>query len=405
MRVDILTREYPPHVYGGAGVHVAELAKVLRPKVDLRVHTFDGPRTPGEDGDDPGVTGYADLPQLQEANPALRTLGVDLVMAAGTAGADLVHSHTWYANFAGFLSQQMLDIPHVISAHSLEPLRPWKAEQLGGGYRLSSFVEKTAYLAADALIAVSRGMKADILRCYDVDEARVHVIHNGIDLQLWTRPESSDELAEAAELRATQGIDDSRPNVVFVGRVTRQKGLPYFLRAVEQLPADAQIVLCAGAPDTKEIEAEVDGLIAHLREKRSGIVYIPEMLPRKTLQAILAGADVFVTPSVYEPLGIVNLEAMAMGLPVVGTATGGIPDVIVDGETGYLVPIEQEQDGTGRPLHPDVFVADMAERIAKLLENPALAKQMGKAGYQRVKDHFTWEAVGEQTFQLYQTLR
>ena len=379
MRVDLLTREYPPHVYGGAGVHVLELAKVLRGLVDdLRVQAFDGPREPGTDGADPGVTGHSDLPQLEGANAALRTLGVDLEIAAACEGSDLVHSHTWYANFAGHVASLLGDIPHVISAHSLEPLRPWKAEQLGGGYRLSSYVEKTAYEAASAIVAVSNGMRDDILRCYPgVDPERVLAEH---------------------------GLDPTRRTVVFVGRITRQKGLPYFLRAARLLPDDVQLVLCAGAPDTPEIAAEVEGLVADLRATRSGVVLISEMLPQPEVAAILSAAQVFITPSVYEPLGIVNLEAMALGLPVVGTATGGIPDVIVDGETGYLVPIEQVQDGTGTPLDPETFEHDMADRLVRVLDDPELGRRMGEAGLVRAREHFSWEAIGVKTADLYRSL-
>lgn len=405
MRVDILTREYPPYVYGGAGVHVSELARVLRAKLDLRIHAFDGERNPGTPGADLGVRGFSNLAELKDANAVLQTLGVDLQIAAATQGASLVHSHTWYANFAGFLSSQLFGIPHVVTAHSLEPLRPWKAEQLGGGYHLSSFIERTAYENAQAIIAVSNGMKQDILRCYpQVDSQLVHVIHNGIDLQCWQRPETKAELEQANAICRQFSVEPSLPTVVFVGRITRQKGLPYFLRAAEQLPADTQIVLCASSPDTPQIAAEVDELVQNLRKKRDHVVQITRMLPRQELQAILSGANVFVVPSVYEPLGIVNLEAMAMGLPVVGTATGGIPDVIVDGKTGFLVPIDQEQDGTGRPLQPAEFEAQMAQRITKLLENPDLARAMGQAGLERVKTHFTWETIGEKTWKLYQTL-
>ncbi len=405
MRVDILTREYPPYVYGGAGVHVSELARVLRAKLDLRIHAFDGERNPGTPGADLGVKGFSNLAELKDANAVLQTLGVDLQIAAATQGASLVHSHTWYANFAGFLSSQLFGIPHVVTAHSLEPLRPWKAEQLGGGYHLSSFIERTAYENAQAIIAVSNGMKQDILRCYpQVDSQLVHVIHNGIDLQCWQRPETKAELEQANAICRQFSVEPSLPTVVFVGRITRQKGLPYFLRAAEQLPADTQIVLCASSPDTPQIAAEVDELVQNLRKKRDHVVQITRMLPRQELQAILSGANVFVVPSVYEPLGIVNLEAMAMGLPVVGTATGGIPDVIVDGKTGFLVPIDQEQDGTGRPLQPAEFEAQMAQRITKLLENPDLARAMGQAGLERVKTHFTWETIGEKTWKLYQTL-
>lgn len=401
MRVDLLTREYPPHIYGGAGVHVTELAKVLRPRVeDLRVHAFDGPRN-----GDSGVMGYEDLPQLSQANAALRTLGVDLEIASQTVGADLVHSHTWYANFAGHLSSLLNDIPHVITAHSLEPLRPWKAEQLGGGYKVSSFVERSAYEAVAGVVAVSHGMREDILRAYPaVDPERVHVIHNGIDLDQWHVPSTEEEKEHQARVLAQWGVDSTRPSVIFVGRITRQKGLPYFLRAARLLPDDVQVILCAGAPDTPQIAAEVEGLVADLQASRSGVVLISEMLPRADLIALLDAATVFVTPSIYEPLGIVNLEAMAVGLPVVGTATGGIPDVIVDGETGYLVPIEQLHDGTGTPLDPAAFEHDMAQRLNAVLASPEDARAMGRKGLERARDQFSWNAIGEKTIELYAQL-
>lgn len=406
MRIDLLTREYPPHIYGGAGVHVTELAKVLRPLLDeVRVHAFDGPRDAGTDGGEPGVYGYDEVEALTGANAALRTLGVDLAMAQGVEGADLVHSHTWYTNFAGHLASLLHGIPHVISAHSLEPLRPWKAEQLGGGYRVSSFVEKTAYEAAAAIIAVSHGMKADILRSYpDVDPRKVHVIHNGIDVEKWHAPRTEEERQVQKDVLERFAVDTERPTVMFVGRITRQKGLPYFLRATRLLAPEVQIILCAGAPDTPEIAAEVDGLVAELQSERSGVILISEMLPQKEVAALLDAADVFITPSVYEPLGIVNLEAMALGLPVVGTATGGIPDVIVDGETGFLVPIEQMDDGTGTPLNPEQFEKDMADRLMRVLSDPELAKRMGQAGLERARNEFSWEAIAEKTKALYETL-
>lgn len=400
VRVDLLTREYPPHVYGGAGVHVTELAAVLRRQVDVRVRCFDGPR------EEAGVTGYAPPSGLAEANPALRTLGVDLLMAGDVAGADVVHSHTWYANLAGHVAGILHDVPHVVTAHSLEPLRPWKAEQLGGGYRLSGWAERTAYENAAAVIAVSGGMREDILRVYpQVDPTRVQVVHNGIDLAGWRRPEG--EAAERAEQVVRRlGVDPDRPTVVFVGRITRQKGLPYLLRAAERLPADAQLVLCAGAPDTPEIAAEVAGLVADLGRRRGGgVVWIEQMLPREELIAVLSASTLFVCPSVYEPLGIVNLEAMACGLPVVGTATGGIPEVIVDGETGVLVPIEQVSDGTGTPVHPDAFVADLGDALAGLVSDPARAAAMGVAARRRVEEHFAWEAIAERTLEVYRSVR
>ena len=403
MRVDLLTKEYPPFIYGGAGVHVNELAKVLRPLADVRVHAFGGPREPGTEGADPGVTGYPEVAELEGANAALKTFGVDLEMVPGVEGADIVHSHTWYANLAGHLSGMLYGIPHILSAHSLEPMRPWKAEQLGGGYALSSWAEKTAYEAASGIIAVSNGMREDILRSYPaIDPERVKVVHNGIDLDAWARPTDADWETDSAEVLKRYGIDTSRPTVVFVGRITRQKGLPHLLRAVEHLPAEVQVILCAGAPDTAEIKAEVEGLVARLREKRTGVVWIEEMLPRPELIAVLAASDVFVCPSVYEPLGIVNLEAMAMSLPVVGSATGGIPDVIVDGETGLLVPIEQLQDGTGTPIDPDRFVADLAERLTRLVMDADTAKKMGVAARKRVEDHFAWTAIAERTMKVYE---
>ena len=402
MRVDLLTKEYPPFIYGGAGVHVNELAKVLRPLADVRVHAFGGPREPGTEGADDGVTGYPEIAELDGANAALRTFGVDLEMAQGTEGTDLVHSHTWYANLAGHLAGLLHGVPHVISAHSLEPLRPWKAEQLGGGYALSSWAEKTAYEAASGIIAVSNGMREDILRSYPaVDPERVKVVHNGIDLEAWKHPQGQEADAQAAATLKRLGIDPDRPTIVFVGRITRQKGLPHLLRACEQLPADVQVILCAGAPDTPEIKAEVEDLVARLREKRTGVVWIEEMLPRPELIAVLAASDVFVCPSVYEPLGIVNLEAMAVGLPVVGSATGGIPDVIVDGETGLLVPIDQVQDGTGTPIDPARFEADLAERLTTLVTDTEAAKAMGQAARRRVEEHFAWQAIAQRTMDVY----
>ena len=397
MRVDLITREYPPYVYGGAGVHVAELANVLRRSIDVRVHCFDGPR-PGE----AGVVGYDEPAELAGANPALRTFSVDLAMAAGVEGTDLVHSHTWYANLAGHLAGLLHGVPHLLTAHSLEPLRPWKAEQLGGGYRLSSWAERTAYEGAAGVIAVSGGMRDDILRVYpQVDPAKVHVVHNGIDLEGWQRP--TDPAQTAAKARAL-GVDPSRPAVVFVGRITRQKGLPYLLRAAELLPDDVQLVLCAGAPDTPEILAEVTGLVEGLRAKRNGVAWIDQMLPRDELVAVLASSTVFVCPSIYEPLGIVNLEAMAVGLPVVGTATGGIPEVVDDGVTGRLVPIEQVQDGTGTPLHPERFVADLAAALTEVASDPSRAAAWGAAARRRVEDHFSWSAVAERTLEVYRSV-
>lgn len=403
MRVDLMSREYPPKVYGGAGVHVTELAKVLRGRIDVRVHCFDGPRTPGCEGGEAGVTGYDSLPELQDANPTIRTLGVDLAFVGGAEGADLVHSHTWYTNMAGRWAQLMYDIPLVITAHSLEPLRPWKAEQLGGGYRISSWCEKTAYEAADGIVAVSKAMKDDILRCYPVVKPEnVHVIHNGIDLSTWDFSLITEDFR--SEVFRRYGLKEGVPTVAFVGRITRQKGVPHLLRALREIPADAQVILCAGAPDTPEILSEVEVLVHELQAQRPNIVWISDMLDRSRMIALLSGSTLFVTPSIYEPLGIVNLEAMACKLPVVGTKTGGIPDVVVDGETGYLVPIEQATDGTGKPLHPEVFEHEMALRITDLLEHPEKAKAMGQAGYERAQNLFTWDAIADKTVAMYEEI-
>ncbi|MGB3373636.1 MAG: glycogen synthase [Microbacterium sp.] len=392
MRVDIVTKEYPPEIYGGAGVHVAELVAALRTSIDVRVRAF------GADRDEAGTSAYRTPAELVGANPAIQTLGTDLAMVGDIAGADVVHSHTWYANFAGHLASQLHGIPHVLTAHSLEPLRPWKAEQLGGGYSISSGIERTAYESAAAIVAVSAGMRKDILRSYPhVDPARVRVIHNGIDVERW-RP------VENPEFLRSIGMDPTRPSVVFVGRITRQKGLPYLLRAAQLLPPEVQLVLCAGAPDTPEIMAEVQDLVRLLQQNRQGVVWIERMLPRDELAAILTAATTFVCPSVYEPLGIVNLEAMACGAAVVGTRTGGIPEVVDDGVTGRIVPIDQLQDGTGTPVDPERFVADLAEALTEVTGDPERAAQYGAAGRQRARDEFSWAAIADTTRALYEEL-
>lgn len=389
MRVDIVTKEYPPEIYGGAGVHVTELVKALRESIDVRVRAFGAPR------DEPGTTSYAVPAELAEANAAVQTLGVDLEIVGDVAGADVVHSHTWYANFAGHLASLLHGIPHIVTAHSLEPLRPWKAEQLGGGYAVSSYVEKTAYEHAAAIVAVSDGMRRDILRSYPgLDPAKVRVIYNGIDVDAW-QPRVDDAMLDR------YGIDPTRPAVVFVGRITRQKGLPYFLRAAASLPEGVQVVLVAGSPDTPQILAEVEQLVRELQAAREGVVWIDEFLQREQLCTILAAATTFVCPSVYEPLGIVNLEAMACGAAVVGTATGGIPEVVVDGVTGRLVPIEQVQDGTGTPVDPERFVADLAATLTEVVSDPARAAAYGEAGRARVAAEFSWRAIADATEALY----
>ena len=392
MRVDLLTREYPPEIYGGAGVHVAELVRALRIDTEVVVRCFGAPR------EEPDTFAYGVPAELSNANGAIATLGVDLRMAQDAAGADLVHSHTWYANAAGQLASLLHGIPHVITAHSLEPLRPWKAEQLGGGYRVSSWIERSAFESADAVIAVSEGMRRDMLRSYPaLDPDKVKVVYNGIDLARW-KPLEDDDLARSL------GVDPDRPAVVFVGRITRQKGLPYLLRAARLLPADVQVVLCAGAPDTPEIMAEVTRGVEALQAEREGVVWIDRLLSQTELRAVLTASTVFVCPSVYEPLGIVNLEAMACGLPVVGTATGGIPEVIVDGVTGRLVPIEQLQDGTGTPTDPDAFVADLAAALIEVVGDRDRAALMGSAGRLRAETAFSWTSIADQTREIYRSL-
>lgn len=393
MRVDMITKEYPPEIYGGAGVHAAELVAALRESIDVRVRAF------GAERNEPGTTSYRAPHELDGANPALQTLGTDLVMVDDVAGADIVHSHTWYANFAGYLASQLHGIPHIVSAHSLEPLRPWKREQLGGGYAISSMVERLAYENADAIIAVSHGMRADILRVYPrVDPERVRVIHNGIDVDRWHPTEDPEFLLEI-------GMDAARPSIVFVGRITRQKGLPYLLRAVERLPPEVQIVLCAGAPDTPEIMAEVQEGVRRLQGSRQGVIWIERMLPREQLSAVLSAATTFVCPSIYEPLGIVNLEAMACGAAVVGTRTGGIPEVVDDGVTGRLVAIEQVQDGTGTPIDPERFVDDLARVLIEVTADLERAAEFGRAGRERAVREFSWRAIADTTRSLYAELR
>ncbi|MEV4722879.1 glycogen synthase [Micromonospora humida] len=392
LRVDLLTREYPPEVYGGAGVHVEYLARELRRLADVRVHCFGAERA------EPGVTAYPEPAALTGANAALRTMGVDLAMAAGCAGTDVVHSHTWYANLAGHTAKLLYGVPHVVTAHSLEPLRPWKAEQLGGGYALSSWCERTAMESADAIVAVSAGMRRDVLTAYPaVNPDRVRVVYNGIDTAQYAPDHGTDVLDRL-------GIDPARPSVVYVGRITRQKGLPYLLRAARELPADTQLVLLAGAPDTPEIAAEVQGLVTELRANRSGVVWVAEMLPKPEVIQVLTHATIFVCPSVYEPMGIVNLEAMACETAVVATATGGIPEVVADGETGLLVPIEQAGDGSGNPLDPDRFVADLGKTINGLLADPKRTEAFGLAGRRRAVEHFSWDAIAVQTLELYRSL-
>ena len=393
--MDLLTREYPPDVYGGAGVHVEYLARELRRLADVRVHRFGAPRDEPGVTDEPGVAAYAEPSGLKDANAALRTMGVDLEMANGCAGTDVVHSHTWYVNLAGHVAKLLHGVPHVVTTHSLETLRPWKAEQLGGGYRLSSWCEQTGIEGADAVIAVSGAMRDDLLRAYpQVDATKISVVHNGIDTDQYQPDHGTDVLTR-------YGIQPGMPTVVYVGRITRQKGVPYLLRAARELPRDAQLVLLAGAPDTPEIGAEVQRLVDELRAGREHLVWIPQMLSKPEVIQILTHSTVFVCPSLYEPMGIVNLEAMACETAVVATATGGIPEVVADGATGLLVPIEQARDGSGTPVDPQRFVADLAAAIRAVLEDPSRAAELGRAGRRRAVDHFSWTAIAERTVEVY----
>ena len=382
MRVAMMTREYPPEVYGGAGVHVTELVAVLRRLCEVDVHCMGAPRL--------GAFVHQPDPALRGANPALSTLSADLVMANAASEATVVHSHTWYTGLAGHLAALLYGIPHVLTAHSLEPLRPWKAEQLGGGYRVSSWVERTAIEAADAVIAVSSGMREDVLSTYGaLDPARVHVVRNGIDTEVWypTAPTPGESVLE--EL----GVDSEKPLVAFVGRITRQKGVAHLVAAAHRFSPDLQLVLCAGAPDTPEIAAEVTDAVQNLSRERTGVFWVREMLPIGKIREILSAATVFVCPSVYEPLGIVNLEAMACATAVVASDVGGIPEVVANGETGLLVHYDAAD--------PCGFEKRLADAVNTLAADPEKAERFGKAGRERCIDEFSWARIAEQTLEIY----
>ena len=392
----LCTREYPPEVYGGAGVHVEHLARALAEHAEVEVHAFGAPRA------DPLVAAtyqpWSALDGTGLHRSALGTFSVDLAMAAGLEGADIAHTHTWYANLAGHLAKLTYGIPHVMTSHSLEPLRPWKAEQLGGGYQLSLWAERTAAEAADAIIAVSRGMREDILRSYpSVDPHRVHVIHNGVDTDVYRADDGTSVLERI-------GIDPSLPTTVFVGRITRQKGLPHLLDAAEHLAEGSQLVLLAGAADTPEIGREVAERVERLKAGgRLRVFWIPEVLPRGEVVQVLSHATVFVCPSIYEPFGLVNVEAMACGTPVVASAVGGIPE-IVNAETGRLVAFEPGGDAFGSPADPARFARDLADGINAFMADPEKARTMGKAARKRVEAEFAWPAIAQQTMALYGSL-
>jgi alpha-maltose-1-phosphate synthase len=399
MKALLLTNEYPPNVYGGAGVHVEFLSKELARLIDVEVRCF------GDQQVDLGrlrVRGFGVDGGLVAAPPPLRPVFEAMTrgVAFGSAGvdADVVHCHTWYSHLGGILIKQAYDIPLVVTVHSLEPLRPWKREQLGGGYDLTCWVERTALEMADAVVAVSEGTRRDVLDLFDVKPERVSVIHNGIDPELYHPTDPGETLVR-------YGVDPARPYVLFVGRVTRQKGIVHLVRAIPSIDPGAQVVLCAGAADTPEIAAEMEQAVAEARARRGGVVWVREMLPRRAAIDLYSGAAVFCCASIYEPFGIINLEAMACGTPVVASAVGGIPEVVVDGETGLLVPLAQQRESPFEPLHPPTFSADLADGINRLLRDAALRRRMGEAGRRRVESRFAWSVVAARTVELYRSLR
>ncbi|MDT5055012.1 MAG: alpha-maltose-phosphate synthase [Mycobacterium sp.] len=395
-----MTREYPPEVYGGAGVHVTELVAQLRHLCEVDVHCMGAPR--------PGVFVHQPDPALKGANPALSTLSADLTMVNGASNATVVHSHTWYTGLAGHLAALLYGIPHVLTAHSLEPMRPWKAEQLGGGYRVSSWVEKSAVEAADAVIAVSSGMRDDVLHTYPaLDPNRVHVVRNGIDTDVWfpvaharsekggahARSDMGEEPQQGDSVLEELAVDLNRPIVAFVGRITRQKGVAHLIASAHHFAPEIQLVLCAGAPDTPEIAAEVTSAVQALARVRSGVFWVREMLPIGKIREILSTATVFVCPSVYEPLGIVNLEAMACATAVVASDVGGIPEVVADHQTGLLVHYDASD--------PAFFERRLAEAVNSLVADPERARRYGQAGRQRCIQEFSWAHIAEQTLEIY----
>ena len=399
MRIGIMTREYPPNVYGGAGVHVEYLSRELARRAQVEVYCW------GEQNDpdaNPHVHGQQPWSELTNGTQgkfkaALEALSLNLTQVKALEGIDVVHTHTWYVSMAGFLARKLYNIPFVLTTHSLEPLRAWKAEQLGSGYAMSSWMERTAILDADAVIAVSEGTKKDILKAYpEMHPERIHVIYNGIDLNEYQKTGATDALVK-------YGVDPSVPYVLFVGRITRQKGVTHLVDAIQYLPKDTQVVLCAGAPDTPEIAQEMRDLVAAARSINPRVIWIEAMVSKQEAIQLYSNCAVFCCPSVYEPFGIINLEAMACQSPVVASATGGILEVVVDNETGYLVPFAQDP-ATSFPVHPEQFAKDLAAKLNDLLADPGKAKQFGEAGRRRVEAKFSWSAIAEQTLALYEKL-
>jgi alpha-maltose-1-phosphate synthase len=397
MKALLLTNEYPPHIYGGAGVHVEFLSRELAKLIDVEVRCF------GDQHTDDGrlhVRGYPEPSGMTAPDylrPVFGAMARDLAWAGTDTDADVVHCHTWYSHLGGVAISKGYGIPLAITVHSLEPLRPWKREQLRGGYDLSNWVEQTALGMADAVIAVSKGTREDILRVTPVRPERVHVIYNGIDTQLY-RP------AEAVDALERFGVDPSQPVVLFVGRITRQKGIVHLARAIPRIDPSAQVVLCAGAPDTPEIAAEMQQAVAAAQRQRDGVIWIQEMLPRSEVIQFYSHATVFCCPSIYEPFGIINLEAMACGAPVVASAVGGIPEVVIDGETGVLVPLDQQTESPFEPVDPQRFSADLAAAINRLLGDAALRQRLVEAARKRVERAFAWPAIARQTAELYEQI-
>src|SRR3954454_6613975 len=398
MRVGLFTREYPPHIYGGAGVHVDYLSRELAKKIDVEVHCW------GEQqSDDPHLTVRGAEPWSEitkgttgKFKGALEAFSLNLTQIKALAGIDVVHTHTWYVSMAGFLAKKLYGVPFVLTTHSLEPLRAWKSEQLGSGYAMSSWMERTAILDADAVIAVSNGTKEDILRVYPLPPERVHVIYNGIDLNEYRRTDDTSALLK-------YGVDPAQPYVLFVGRITRQKGVTHLVDAIEHLPPNTQVVLCAGAPDTPEIASEMRKKVERARGRNPRVVWIEQMVAKPEVIQLYSNARVFCCPSVYEPFGIINLEAMACRAPVVASSTGGIKEVVVDGETGFLVPFKQDPV-TSFPTNPQQFARDLAAKLSILLNDPDRCRKLGEAGRKRVEQTFSWTAIANQTIDLYRHL-
>jgi len=399
MRVGLFTREFPPQVYGGAGVHVDYLSRELARQIEVEVHCW-GPQHCDEGNlHVRGAEPWSEITSGTEGKfkGALEALSLNLTQVKDLRGIDIVHTHTWYVSMAGYLAKKLYGVPFVLTTHSLEPLRAWKAEQLGSGYAMSSWMERTAILDADAIVAVSQGTKEDILHAYpDVQAARIHVIYNGIDLN---------EYQKTSETRALldYGVDPALPYVLFVGRITRQKGVTHLVDAIRYLPPETQVVLCAGAPDTPEIAAELREKVGDARRDHPRIIWIEKMVTKPEVIQLYSNARVFCCPSVYEPFGIINLEAMACRAPVVASATGGIKEVVVDGETGCLVPFEQDPI-TSFPTNPEKFARDLAASINSLLNDPEKCWQFGDAGRRRVEEIFSWTAIAQQTIRLYEKL-